>query len=283
VTAMNDLVVRKDLSALVREQPKINLPTEWVPTTALVNLAAQDQKITYLRIRELLNGWSGTYSKYIVKAIWEENEGDLAARRVEEILRSFEEAMTDLGPGISEYQAVTRKLEALRAAIRARPRPGFFYEMRQRRRREKIRDLTASIVRSIKAMEHKAATPAFLKRQWQKVWGEIKIEISKEDEDRLKRHATYGISRASWGIWSKLNIADEKTIEAFATLQLPMWATAEDVEARYKTLMQQYHPDKNQGPTEVAAKINNARDTLWIWFAAGSKDSPSDKFATSKP
>jgi DnaJ-domain-containing protein 1 len=61
--------------------------------------------------------------------------------------------------------------------------------------------------------------------------------------------------------------------EAYATLELPLGADREAIEAAYRTLLQRYHPDRHaQSPhllqvaTELTIRMREARDRLLAWL-----------------
>jgi hypothetical protein len=259
-------VVTRDLDVLVR-QTGSNLPAVWSPPR--VDIVAQERKVTFFKIKELMNGWARVYNEYIQDAIWKTDNAAEAEKELEEVIRSFDKSMTELGPVISEHQTVIKRLEALRDAVRRRPKPGLEGDKLNRalaKRRASVRKHAASVVRGIKGMQDKAVTPAWLKRTWQKLWNEMEFEVDKEDEERLKLMATHAVDGFSRTAAKTLKI-DEEVVAAFATLQLPVWATETEMRARHAYLIQIYHPDATTGDSKMAAKINAARDTLLAYYA----------------
>jgi len=47
---------------------------------------------------------------------------------------------------------------------------------------------------------------------------------------------------------------------------LKPWANLQQVQERYTFLMKQRHPDRPGGDSDLAAKTNNARDTLEAYY-----------------
>ncbi|MDA9497832.1 hypothetical protein [Bradyrhizobium sp. CCBAU 11357] len=268
-------VVTRDLSTLVLQSGS-NLPAIRSPHT--IDLVALDRKVTYFKIKELLNGWVRVYKDYIQDAIWDSDNAARAEKELEEVIRSFDKAMTELGLVISEHQRVITRLEALRAAVRTQPRPGLEGDRLDRflaKRRAKVRKEAKNVVRGIKGMQDKAATPAWLKRTWQKLWNDVEFPVDPEDEERLRLMATHAVDGFSRTAARKLNI-DEDVVAAFGTLQLPVWATETEMRTRHAYMIQIYHPDMKTGDEKMAAKINAARDTL-LGYYAPSKKSHADQ------
>lgn len=133
------------------------------------------------------------------------------------------------------------------------------------RRRRIIRRRAAKVARGIREMQEKAACPPWLKRKWQKLWGEIEFVIDKEDVERLKMAAHAATSRLYRTAAEKLNL-DPKVQKAFNTLNLPPWATLAEMMERHAYLIKMYHPDVSNGDSSLAAGINAARDTLLSYY-----------------
>jgi hypothetical protein len=262
-------VVSQDLEGFAR-LTKTKVPAVWSAPGDIVDIAARDRKVTFFKIKELSNAWARVYNEYIEDAIWKTDNVAAARMRLEEITRAFDKAMTELGPVIFEHQKVVKRLEALHAAVRRwRPKPGLQGEKLDRflaRRRPIIRRRAADVMRGIEDMADKAANPAWLKRNWQKLWGQVQFVIDKDDEERFKVIASSAASGLSRMAAKKLNMDDE-VVAAFATLRLSVWATETEMLERYTYLIKIYHPDSSTGDTKMCAKINAARDTLLAHYA----------------
>lgn len=97
----NDNVVTAYLPSLVPQ----NLP---VPAASrFVDVAAEDRQVTYFKIKELSDSWERVYSGYIEQALWEVDHIGDAEKRLEEVIRSFDKSLNELGPVITEQQIVT--------------------------------------------------------------------------------------------------------------------------------------------------------------------------------
>jgi hypothetical protein len=176
--------------------------------------------------------------------------------------------MIGLGPVISAHQKVVRRLEALLVEVRTQPRPGLQGVKLNRflaKRRGQVRKHAASVLRGIKEMQENAVTPAWGKRVWQKFWGQMPFNIVEEDEERLKIFAFAALRGFGREAGKALKISDNVQA-AFDALELGPWATKSEMLARHSHLIRIYHPDVAGKESDMAAKVNAARDTLLAYY-----------------
>jgi DnaJ-domain-containing protein 1 len=76
----------------------------------------------------------------------------------------------------------------------------------------------------------------------------------------------------------------EPVRKAFAALELPLTASAEDVRHAWKTLMARYHPDRHardpeleRTATELSRRLTEARDRALAWCASRSAARPATR------
>ena len=264
-------IVTQELGALVKQADTALVP--WAPPRPLVNALAEERRVSYYKVAELANGWGWLYEKYILPAMRNPDRVEEANRHLDAIIEEFDAAVTAVAPVGAKHRRVTEQLEALADTVRTPPRrrplavlTGDTLERAKARRRKRIRYRVYSVMKGLQKMRDEAATPAWLKRIYNRAWGQFDsvFDLDPDEKERIRLLATGMLGEATQKAADKL--LDPKVAEAFRTLQLKPWAKLQEVQERYVFLMKQRHPDRPGGDKVLAAKINDARDTLGTYY-----------------
>ena len=267
---MNEIVTQ-DLATLVQQQTGTSL-TPWSPARPRTNAVADERRITYYKVKELADGWGWVYEKYIFPARRDLGSVEEANRQLDEIIDEFDAAMVAVAPLGAVHRKVTEQLEELAEEVRTRPkrRPfpflGDTVARAEKRRRRRIRTRAYAVLKGLQKMRDQAETPALLRRVYNRAWGQFDsvFDLDPDERERVRLLATGVMGEASRKAADKL--LDPKVAEAFRTLQLEVWAKPQEMRERYAFLIKQRHPDRPGGDTDLAAKINTARDTLEVYY-----------------
>ena len=263
-------IVTQDFSALVHRAGTGLVAWQPRPVT---NALAEERRVTYYKVKELANAWGWLYEKYVLPAMRHTNSVEEAGRQLDAIIEEFDAAVTALAPVGAKHRKVTEQLEALADTVRVPPRvrrfavlTGDTLERAKARRRKRIRKRVYAVMEGLQKMRDEAATPALLRRIYNRASGEFDsvFDLDPDDKERIGLLASGVLGEATQKAIEKL--LDPKVAEAFRTLQLKPWANLQQVQERYTFLMKQRHPDRPGGDSDLAAKTNNARDTLEAYY-----------------
>jgi hypothetical protein len=273
---MNEFVVQ-EFGALVQAQANKSL-VAFQPPSVVNNTQIEERRVAYYKVGELVAGWGWLYRNHIYPAMRNDENVGLATEELLGIIGEFDAAMIDVAPLGGLRRQVTEQLEELKIEIETKPTLRRFARLRgdtlaraERRRRSLIRKRSERVMNGLQKMREKAETPAWLRRFYKRIWGQVDsvfdLDPDERERVRLLAHGIFG--EASRKAAEKL--LDPEVAQAFRTLQLDAWAKQQEMHERYIFLIKQCHPDLKRGDDKRASEINNAKDILDAYFQSPTK------------
>jgi hypothetical protein len=278
---VNQIVPYKFSALVEQEKQAATALAAWEVQQPLINAQVRDRHETYYKVEELNNVWRWLYANYVFPAMRNPKHIEVTRRQLDAIIEVFDAvAVTALVPVGAKHTKITKLLWALKAAVctPASPRRLAFLmrdtlERAEERRLERIRKLTDAVSNELLKMQNRAATPALLRRTYDRWWGKPGAVLDLGlDKNNPYRSLAKEVIKAT--ISKKIDkLLSSNIAEAFRTLGLESWATEEEMQKRFEDLMKQFHPDRHGGDKEMAVKLNRARDTLKAYYQ-GSEPGP---------
>jgi len=269
----NNPIVVQNLEMLAREEASRSL-TVLSAKRSPNNELIEERRVTYFKVRDLEQGFAFLYSQYIVPARRDPEHADRAGRQLDEIIDEFDAALIAVGRLSPTHRKVTEHLEELKLAVRGKPklRPfarliGDTREHAELRRRSLIRKRAERVMKGLQKMKDQAETPAWLRRAYNRMWGQFDSVFDLEPDERERIRLLAGAVVAETSRKVGVRLLEPKVAEAFQVLSLPVWANRQEIHERYTFLIKQHHPDRPGGSKEKAAELNTARDTLEAYLA----------------
>lgn len=228
----------------------------WKRELATIDVVEEEQKRKYFIVQELKTAWQRLYQQYILRAIYNEEKPEEAARRLREIVKALDGAMINLVEVDRDYNRLIKHLEALERRFQG-------IASGEAINKAKFRKHAFKATKAFDRMAEKVACPAPLRRFLQSLWGQVKLVVPEDEQQRLKTLAVGALENLSRNVGGALQV-DPAVLKAFQTLGLGLWASQQEMEQRYRYLARQYHPDINPGRQndQMMTDINNARDLL---------------------
>jgi len=217
---------------------------------------------SYFVIDEIRNAWEMAYDEYIYPLVLGASipeDIQIAIERLEEIHKMLALAMGKLyNVG---YAKLFKRIKRLKRILESKKQQLLSYGPDATSSPEKFLRAVADIYNVFDSMSLRSIYPAYLPRMFRRVTGKRSLLIETDAQQRLQSAAKAALSGLSSSLAGKLAIP-QQYLDAFNTLNLPVWSKSDDVENKRRELARLHHPDKQGGDAEKMKEINRAADLL---------------------
>lgn len=281
ITYLDDEAQATKRNTALAKREQVALPFEAAGTSVIIESNERRMRSYYLAI-EMQAAWDYTYEKYIFPAFYGKTTVKEAKNRLEKLIEILDGSMIKL-QGYGDEAVITQLENLLELFVEFEKSKINNFEkddnyvvkmsyLESRRARKPFRKTARGVTRAFSNMAERAASPSFARRWITKIWGSTNITITAQDRERLLNIARASLRGVSNELGQNLCIRPD-VLEAFQVLGLNFWATEDEVRERYRSLAQQYHPDKNPVGGEQFVKIKSAKELIeGVHFAPLKKE-----------